>query len=58
MQLRLKFNHKAKMVPVAIEGCTQGTEGGGARGGSISLALLIDFIVQRTYDELTVLAEL
>ncbi|XP_072935893.1 mediator of RNA polymerase II transcription subunit 14 [Epargyreus clarus] len=46
------------MVPVAIEGCSQGTEGGGARGGSISLALLIDFIVQRTYDELTVLAEL
>ncbi|XP_028175096.1 mediator of RNA polymerase II transcription subunit 14 [Ostrinia furnacalis] len=46
------------MVPVAIEGCNQGTEGGGARGGSISLALLIDFIVQRTYDELTVLAEL
>lgn len=46
------------MVPVAIEGCTQGAEGGGARGGSISLALLIDFIVQRTYDELTVLAEL
>lgn len=46
------------MVPVAIEGCTQGTEGGVARGGSISLALLIDFIVQRTYDELTVLAEL
>ncbi|XP_050349696.1 mediator of RNA polymerase II transcription subunit 14 [Nymphalis io] len=46
------------MVPVAIEGCNQGTEGGGARGGSISLGLLIDFIVQRTYDELTVLAEL
>ncbi|CAH2229902.1 jg24513 [Pararge aegeria aegeria] len=46
------------MVPVVIEGCTQGTEGGGARGGSISLGLLIDFIVQRTYDELTVLAEL
>ncbi|XP_038209291.1 mediator of RNA polymerase II transcription subunit 14 [Zerene cesonia] len=46
------------MVPVSIEGCTQGTEGGGARGGSISLGLLIDFIVQRTYDELTVLAEL
>ncbi|CAH2068775.1 unnamed protein product, partial [Iphiclides podalirius] len=46
------------MVPVAIEGCNQGAEGGGARGGSISLALLIDFIVQRTYDELTVLAEL
>ncbi|XP_041973972.1 mediator of RNA polymerase II transcription subunit 14 isoform X2 [Aricia agestis] len=46
------------MVPVAIEGCTQSAEGGGARGGSISLGLLIDFIVQRTYDELTVLAEL
>ncbi|CAH2099787.1 unnamed protein product [Euphydryas editha] len=46
------------MVPVAIEGCNQGAEGGGARGGSISLGLLIDFIVQRTYDELTVLAEL
>ncbi|XP_053601349.1 mediator of RNA polymerase II transcription subunit 14 [Plodia interpunctella] len=46
------------MVPVAIEGCNQSAEGGGARGGSISLALLIDFIVQRTYDELTVLAEL
>lgn len=27
-------------------------------GGSISLALLIDFITQRTYHELTVLAEL
>lgn len=46
------------MVPVAIEGCAQVTEGGGPRGGSISLALLIDFIVQRTYDELTVLSEL
>lgn len=34
----------------------QGQEG--ARGGSISLAMLIDFIVQRTYQELTVLAEL
>lgn len=30
----------------------------GARGGSISLAMLIDFIIQRTYHELTVLAEL
>lgn len=28
------------------------------RGGSISLAILIDFIIQRTYHELTVLAEL
>lgn len=30
----------------------------GNRGGLISLAMLIDFIVQRTYHELTVLAEL
>lgn len=28
------------------------------RGGSISLSMLIDFIIQRTYHELTVLAEL
>lgn len=30
----------------------------GARGGTISLGMLIDFIIQRTYHELTVLAEL
>lgn len=30
----------------------------GPRGGSISLGMLIDFIIQRTYHELTVLAEL
>ncbi|KAE8748234.1 hypothetical protein FOCC_FOCC005073, partial [Frankliniella occidentalis] len=30
----------------------------GQRGGTVSLATLIDFIVQRTYHELTVLAEL
>lgn len=30
----------------------------GNRGGMMSLAMLIDFIVQRTYHELTVLAEL
>lgn len=29
-----------------------------AQGGSISLSMLIDFIVQRTYHDLTVLAEL
>lgn len=46
------------MLPVALEGCGAVSEGGGARGGSISLAVLIDFIVQRTYHELTVLAEL
>lgn len=28
------------------------------RGGTISLGMLIDFIIQRTYHELTVLAEL
>lgn len=27
-------------------------------GGSVSLALLIDFIVQKTYNELTVMADL
>lgn len=32
--------------------------GGPDRGGSISLAMLIEFIVQRTYHDLTVLAEL
>lgn len=31
---------------------------GGPDRGSISLAMLIDFIVQRTYHDLTVLAEL
>lgn len=35
----------------------QAPEGGG-RPGSISLAILIDFIIQRTYHELSVLAEL
>jgi hypothetical protein len=50
------------MAPVPLEGHqtpvnnTVGQEG--SRGGSISLAMLIDFIVQRTYHELTVLAEL
>lgn len=29
-----------------------------ARGRTISLSVLIDFIIQRTYHELTVLAEL
>lgn len=35
-----------------------GQGGGPSGGGSISLSLLIDFIIQRTYHELTVLAEL
>lgn len=57
------------MAPVPLEGLqnpvanavAQGGLGGpqeGNRGGMISLAMLIDFIVQRTYHELTVLAEL
>lgn len=57
------------MAPVPLEGLqtpvannvSQGSLTGpqeGNRGGSISLAILIDFIVQRTYHELTVLAEL
>lgn len=42
------------MVPIG------GGVGGGPSpsGGSISLAMLIDFIIQKTYHELTVLAEL
>ncbi|XP_060525569.1 mediator of RNA polymerase II transcription subunit 14 [Cylas formicarius] len=57
------------MAPVPLEGLQtpvannvgQGLMGGpqeGNRGGMMSLAMLIDFIVQRTYHELTILAEL
>lgn len=57
------------MAPLPLEGLqtpvansmTQGGLNGpqeGNRGGMISLAMLIDFIVQRTYNELTILAEL
>lgn len=57
------------MAPVPLEGLQtpvantmpQNSIGGpqeGNRGGMMSLAMLIDFIVQRTYHELTVLAEL
>jgi mediator of RNA polymerase II transcription subunit 14 len=57
------------MAPVPLEGlqtlvanaAAQGGLGGpqeGNRGGMISLAKLIDYIIQRTYHELTVLAEL
>lgn len=50
------------MAPVPLEG-NQTPIGSnviqeGSKGGSISLGLLIDFIIQRTYHELTVLAEL
>lgn len=57
------------MAPVPLEGLqtpvsntvAQGAIAGpqeGNRGGMMPLAMLIDFIVQRTYHELTVLAEL
>lgn len=51
------------MAPLPLEGL-QGPAGylpsaqEGPRGGSISLSMLIDFIIQRTYHDLTVLAEL
>lgn len=62
-------NLTSVMAPVPLEGlqtlvansATQGGLGGpqeGSRGGMISLAKLIDYIIQRTYHELTVLAEL
>lgn len=50
------------MPPVPLEGhqtpVGNNVPQEGNRGGSISLGVLIDFIVQRTYHELTVLAEL
>ena len=49
------------MAPVPLEGHQTPVTNmpqEGNRGGSISLGLLIDFIIQRTYHELTVLAEL
>lgn len=50
------------MAPVPLEGHQtpfgNNVPQEGSRGGSISLAVLIDFIIQRTYHELTVLAEL
>lgn len=50
------------MAPVPLEGHqtpVAGTVSQETRsGGSVSLAILIDFMVQRTYHELSVLAEL
>ncbi|XP_015120340.1 mediator of RNA polymerase II transcription subunit 14 isoform X1 [Diachasma alloeum] len=50
------------MAPVPLEGhqtpVSNNIPQEGNRGGSISLGMLIDFIIQRTYHELTVLAEL
>ncbi|XP_008554086.1 mediator of RNA polymerase II transcription subunit 14 [Microplitis demolitor] len=50
------------MAPVPLEGhqtpMANNMPQEGNRGGTISLGMLIDFIIQRTYHELTVLAEL
>ncbi|XP_049856745.1 mediator of RNA polymerase II transcription subunit 14 [Schistocerca gregaria] len=50
------------MAPVPLEGhqtpVANNVPQEASRGGSISLGILIDFIIQRTYHELTVLAEL
>ncbi|XP_012231892.1 mediator of RNA polymerase II transcription subunit 14 isoform X4 [Linepithema humile] len=50
------------MAPVPLEGhqtpVTNNIPQEGNRGGSISLSVLTDLIIQRTYHELTVLAEL
>lgn len=42
----------------AVAAFAQANEAQAPRGGTISLGMLIDFIIQRTYHELTVLAEL
>lgn len=61
----LRGDNPSIMPPQPLESIQNAaaTDGGGftteaARGGTISLAMLIDFIIQRTYHELTVLAEL
>ena len=50
------------MAPVPLEGNQTPVSSNivqeGSKGGSIPLGILIDFIIQRTYHELTVLAEL
>lgn len=50
------------MAPVPLEGNQTPVNSNmvqeGSKGGSVSLSLLIDFAVQRTYHEITVLAEL
>lgn len=57
-----ELKESIKMAPVPLEGhqtpVTNNIPQEGNRGGSISLGMLIDFIIQRTYHELTVLAEL
>lgn len=50
------------MIPATTPGgflpSLSGGQQEGPRGGSISLGMLFDFIIQRTYHDLTVLAEL
>ncbi|XP_050538100.1 mediator of RNA polymerase II transcription subunit 14 [Daktulosphaira vitifoliae] len=46
------------MPPIPLEGNQPSMSNGLPPEGSLSLSVLIDFIVQRTYHELTVLAEL
>lgn len=46
------------VAATAINGGGGSQSDNSSRGGSISLAMLFDFIIQRTYQELTVLAEL
>ena len=54
------------MAPLPLEGAPMGggamapagQAGGAPPGGSIPLNVLMDFILQRTYHELTILAEL
>lgn len=55
-------NLQGPMIPAGagFMPSASGQQEGGSRGstGSISLGMLFDFIIQRTYHDLTVLAEL
>lgn len=54
-------NLQGPMVPAStgfMPSASGQQENAGSRGGSISLAILFDFIIQRTYHDLTVLVEL
>lgn len=57
----LQSSEKWKMAPAPHEIVQQPNQvalPANNQGGSISLSMLIDFIVQRTYHDITVLAEL
>lgn len=63
MVIFVKFSElQFAMSPIPLEGVqipvANAVPQEGNRGGSISLGVLIDLIVQRTYHELSVLAEL